>query len=54
MVQGQRLLPTIDHAKQHKGQLFYYLRLQGKSVNTGNLWVAWAVAPGLISSRATI
>ena len=32
---GHRLLQVVDHLKQHKGQLFYYLKLQGKSVNTG-------------------
>ena len=40
MVLGQRLLQMIDHTKQHKGQLFYYLKLQGKSVNTVDLWGA--------------
>ena len=35
---GHRLLQVVDHLKQHKGQLFYYLKLQGKSVNTGNLF----------------
>ena len=38
MVMGHRLLQMVDHLKQHKGQLFYYLKLQGKPVNTGNLW----------------
>jgi hypothetical protein len=38
MVLGHRLLQMIDHLKQHKGQLFYYLKLQGKLVNTGHLW----------------
>jgi hypothetical protein len=38
IVLGHRLLQMIDHLKQHKGQLFYYLKLQGKPVNTGNLW----------------
>jgi uncharacterized damage-inducible protein DinB len=38
MVLGHRLLQMVDHLKQHKGQLFYYLKLQGKPVNTGNLW----------------
>ncbi len=28
----------IEHLKQHKGQLFYYLKLQGKPVNTSDLW----------------
>jgi uncharacterized damage-inducible protein DinB len=38
LVLGHRLLQMIDHLKQHKGQLFYYLKLRGKSVNTGDLW----------------
>ena len=29
----------IWHLAQHKGQLFYYLKLQGKPVNTMHLWV---------------
>lgn len=28
----------IWHLGQHKGQLFYYLKLQGKDVNTMSLW----------------
>lgn len=35
---GQRLLQMVDHLKQHKGQLFYYLKLQGKAVDTNDLW----------------
>jgi hypothetical protein len=35
---GQRLLSMVGHLQQHKGQLFYYLKLQGKPVHTGNLW----------------
>ncbi len=31
---GRRLLQMVDHLKAHKGQLFYYLKLQGKPVNT--------------------
>ncbi len=38
MVLGHRLLQMIEHLKQHKGQLFYYLKLQGKPVNTAHLW----------------
>jgi uncharacterized damage-inducible protein DinB len=38
MVLGHRLLQMIDHLKQHKGQLFYYLKLQGKPVSTVDLW----------------
>lgn len=30
----------IGHLQQHKGQLFYYLKLQGKDVNTMHLWGA--------------
>ena len=37
---GHRLLQMVAHLKQHKGQLFYYLKLQGKPVNTGSLWGA--------------
>jgi hypothetical protein len=29
----------IAHLQQHKGQLFYYLKLQGKDVNTMTLWM---------------
>lgn len=35
---GRHLLHSIRHSMQHKGQLFYYLKLQGKPVNTGHLW----------------
>jgi uncharacterized damage-inducible protein DinB len=38
MVLGHRLLQMVDHQKQHKGQLFYYLKLQGKPVGTPDLW----------------
>lgn len=38
LVLGHRILQMVDHLKQHKGQLFYYLKLQGKSVNTTHLW----------------
>lgn len=38
MLLGHRLLQMVGHLKQHKGQLFYYLKLQGKPVNTRNLW----------------
>ena len=31
---GQHLLGMINHLNGHKGQLFYYLKLQGKPVNT--------------------
>ncbi len=34
----QHLWHMIGHLGQHKGQLFYYLKLLGKNVDTGNLW----------------
>jgi uncharacterized damage-inducible protein DinB len=37
---GLRLLQMIDHFSQHKAQLFYYLKLQGKPVNTMHLYVS--------------
>ena len=36
----QHLLQMIAHLGQHKGQLFYYLKLMGKDVNTSDLWGA--------------
>ena len=38
MLLGHRLLQMIDHLKIHRAQLFYYLKLQGKPVNTEHLW----------------
>lgn len=35
---GWHFLQMIQHLDRHKGQLFYYLKLQGKAVNTGDLW----------------
>lgn len=35
---GQRLLEMVGHLKNHKGQLFYYLKLQGLPVNTTHLY----------------
>ena len=35
---GRHLLHSIRHTLQHKGQLFYYLKLQGKPVDTTDLW----------------
>ncbi len=34
----EHLMLMIDHLAQHKGQLFYYLKLMGRDVNTGDLW----------------
>jgi hypothetical protein len=31
---GQRVMSMVNHLNNHKGQLFYYLKLQGKDVNT--------------------
>jgi len=38
VILGHRLLSMVLHIMQHKGQLFYYLKLQGKPVHTGDLW----------------
>jgi uncharacterized damage-inducible protein DinB len=38
MILGHRLLSMVLHITQHKGQLFYYLKLMGKPVNTSDLW----------------
>jgi uncharacterized damage-inducible protein DinB len=35
---GCHLLHMIQHLDKHKSQLFYYLKLQGKPVNTTDLW----------------
>jgi hypothetical protein len=34
----QHLLHMVEHLAQHKGQLFYYLKLMGKDVDTSSLW----------------
>lgn len=34
----QHLQLMIDHLNQHKGQLFYYLKMMGKNVSTPDLW----------------
>lgn len=35
---GQQLLDCVKHLDQHKGQLFYYLKLLGRPVGTPELW----------------
>jgi uncharacterized damage-inducible protein DinB len=35
---GNRMLQMVMHLMAHKSQLFYYLKLQGKPVNTHHLW----------------
>jgi uncharacterized damage-inducible protein DinB len=35
---GWHLLQMIQHLDKHKAQLFYYLKLQDKPVNTPDLW----------------
>lgn len=35
---GYCLLECLQHLSAHKSQLFYYLKLQGRSVNTAHLW----------------
>jgi len=37
-VLGEHLLNMVQHLIQHKGQLFYYLKLQGKPVDTSHLY----------------
>jgi uncharacterized damage-inducible protein DinB len=34
----QHLMAMIEHLRQHKGQLFYYLKLMGQNVKTEDLW----------------
>jgi hypothetical protein len=38
LVLGRHLLQMIKHLERHSAQLFYYLKLQGKPVNTADLW----------------
>ena len=35
---GRHLLGMVGHLESHKAQLFYYLKLMGHPVHTGNLW----------------
>jgi uncharacterized damage-inducible protein DinB len=35
---GRHLLQMVQHLDRHKAQLFFYLKLQGKPVNTADLW----------------
>jgi len=35
---GSHMASCITHLETHKNQLFYYLKLQGKPVNTMHLW----------------
>lgn len=35
---GHQFLQMVGHLSQHKSQLFYYLKLQGLPVHTGDLW----------------
>lgn len=35
---GRHFLQMVQHLDRHKAQLFYYLKLQGKPVNTADLW----------------
>lgn len=38
MILGHRLLQMVEHLASHKNQLFFYLKLQDKPVNTSHLW----------------
>ncbi len=47
MILGQRLLHMVYHLNQHKGQLYYYLKLTGRSVSTCDLYgMSCDVYPG--------
>ena len=35
---GLMLLQMVGHLDSHKSQMFYYLKLMGKPVNTGHMW----------------
>lgn len=35
---GEQMFSMVGHLAQHKAQLFYYLKLQGKDVNTTHLY----------------
>jgi hypothetical protein len=35
---GEQFLDMVKHLESHKNQLFYYLKLQGRAVNTAHLW----------------
>ena len=35
---GRHFHQMVLHLDRHKGQLFYYLKLQGQAVNTADLW----------------
>ena len=35
---GEHLLGMVNHLSSHKSQLFYYLKLRGRDVNTSHLW----------------
>jgi uncharacterized damage-inducible protein DinB len=35
---GGHFFQMVQHLDRHKGQLYYYLKLQGQPVNTGDLW----------------
>lgn len=35
---GRKFLQMVGHLTSHKAQLFYYLKLMGEPVHTGDLW----------------
>jgi len=35
---GQHLVQMVQHLVQHKSQIYYYLKLMGRPVNTGHLY----------------
>lgn len=38
LILGVRLMQMVDHIKQHRAQLFYYLKLQGQPVTTWDFY----------------
>lgn len=42
---GHRVLQMVDHLSNHQSQLYYYLKLQGKPVNTMHLYGMGAGLP---------
>jgi hypothetical protein len=38
LILGYRFLQMVSHLSHHKSQLFYYLKLLGKPVDTSHLW----------------
>jgi len=50
----EHLLHIIAHLAQHKGQLFYYLKLMGQDVKTFDLWGAWSAGLSDLVGRFSV